>query len=1173
MKRLTMAMLATGALLPACAGMGLEEGFVNPPNSAKPHTWYHMMNGNVTKEGITCDFEAIARVGIGGVQMFDAGCDIPAGPLKFNSDDWFDMFRHAQREAKRLGLEICIPNCSGWSSSGGPWNPPANAMKFTTHTETAVKGPSRFSGKLPRTQHDNGFYADIAVLAYPTPSSGAPLSDLDNKTFRDRGGVARDARPRDAAQLVAKDRVVDLTSRMGADGSLAWDVPEGDWTILRIGYVCNGRHNHPASEKGVGLEVDKLSASAMDYHFGQYVARLCRDLGISAKTDNSTGFNNILVDSYEVGCQNWTQGLDRTFAERMGYSLVPYLPVFAGRVVGSVDESERFLEDFRRVVADLFAENYAGRLTELCHRNGLLCSIEPYGNSMADDLQYGQDVDVPMAEFWSNAGLGDNNCSSVGNSRHAAHLAHVWGRRYAATESFTADPSFGGRWRTTPFSIKSQGDRAYAAGINRIIYHRFTHQPWPGSQYLPGMTMGRWGMHLDRTQTWWELSPAWFSYQARCQWMLQEGVFAADALYWCGEAAPNDGGANIALPAGYNYDICATRAVEMLKVVDGRVVAPGGVSYALLVLPSTDTMSEKALARIGELLDLGAKVCARRRPTRAPGLAGYPQADERVRALAAKVWAKGVMECEPAAALAKLGVRKDFDTDVENCSWIHRRTEGADWYFVATDNAKPVSFEASFRQHGRVPEIWDAVTGTRSAAPVWRVEDGRTVVRFDFEPSGSRFVVFRKPAAGGHVASLAAKVAVRPEPAELARQRHTLAIKKAVYGVLPEFRRPNCFDASPLVKPGRTLQFSNATFGCDPAPQKVKRAEIVFRRGGATQIVFCDENRNFTLPADAELVSAWYGLPEPGWKDTAESLLDITDMMNAAVRDGEIDVMVNNDFTGRDPMPNVRKIYRVTYVYDGVEATRDCKENDRFAIPEGRVVPQPPPEWEWRGGDILSWQPAEFALTRSDGGRTVLKADPAKPVLVTGPWQVAFPAGWDAPASITFPNLIGWDRHADNGVKYFSGTAVYTKRVETGAVPSGARVMLDLGVVKNFAEVKVNGRAFPVLWKPPFRLDVTSALKPGETSFALEVKVTNLWANRLIGDDRLYADDCTWSAASHAGKKEIAIRELPQWVKEGRKSPTGRHTFTTWKHWSKEDELLSSGLLGPVIVRFGEVAR
>ena len=147
----------------------LEDGFKTPPDSAKPHTWFHMMNGNVTKEGITRDFEELAKVGIGGVQMFDAGCAIPSGGLDFNSPEWFDMFKHAAAEAKRLGLEICIPNCSGWSSSGGPWNPPANGMKEVTWRKVEVTGPSKFSAKLDREKNDNGFYKDIGVFAFPRP--------------------------------------------------------------------------------------------------------------------------------------------------------------------------------------------------------------------------------------------------------------------------------------------------------------------------------------------------------------------------------------------------------------------------------------------------------------------------------------------------------------------------------------------------------------------------------------------------------------------------------------------------------------------------------------------------------------------------------------------------------------------------------------------------------------------------------------------------------------------------------------------------------------------------------------------------------------------------------------------------------------------------------------------
>ncbi|MBQ6338282.1 MAG: hypothetical protein IJI36_03970 [Kiritimatiellae bacterium] len=1199
----------------ARADDALARGFVTPPNAAKPHTWYHMMNGNVTKEGITCDFEALAKAGVGGVQMFDAGCAIPQGPLAFNSPAWFDMFRHAASEARRLGLEICIPNCSGWSSSGGPWNMPSNGMKQVVFTETAVKGPVAFRGKLPRTEKDNGFYEDIAVLAFPTPpadrvrfpgvksdisgmtatvSSETPFTaqgisyrlsfkpvrsasanvkvdvsqdgktftrlesfttrlaksrvldlslryrpfekpvtarairftftsthpikveemrpeaklriyEIKSKTFGDRGAIHRDATVATDAQRVRGDGIVDLTSRLSPDGTLAWDAPAGDWTVLRLGYVCNGRCNHPASAHGKGLEVDKLSASAMDYHFGQYVARICRHLGPLAG-DVAGGFNNILVDSYEVGSQNWTQGFAQTFERRAGYPIGKWLPVLAGYVVDSVDASERFLEDFRRVIADLFAENYAGRLAELCHRHGLKLSVEPYGNGPSDDLQYGQDVDIPMAEFWSRAASGDH-FTNTRNAKFAAHLAHVWGRRYAGTESFTAGPDSGGRWQTTPFTIKAQGDRVFAEGINRIIYHRFTHQPWPGNKYLPGMTMGRWGMHLDRTQTWWPLAGDWFRYQARCQWMLQEGTFVADALYFCGEQAPNWGRATddpslreaLRLPPGYDWDICATKAVEMLKVVDGRVVVPGGVSYALLVLPPQETMSERTLATIERLVDAGAKVCGLRKPTRAPGLAGYPAADGRVRARAEKVWAKGVMDCTPAEALAKLGIAPDFTSTEKDpqtgAVYIHRRDAAADWYFVALNNDHSKSFEASFRVTGRQPEIWDAEKGTIADAARWRVEKGRTVVALDFPPSGSAFVVFRRPAAGDPVVKADIRVQRRPEPAGA---RPSITIEKAVYGVLTAAGAP----VDGLVK-------------------------------------------------------------------------DITSVLAARIGAGADSVVINNRLAGKDPAFRHHKVARITYSCDGERKTVTVKEHARFRPVARGLAPDPAPDWEWRGGELFAWQPLAATLTTASGAVRRLAAEPPPPVAVDGAWRVTFPVDWytggTATRAVEFPALASWTAQADPDIRYFSGTATYRKRVPYAASAAGVRTILDLGAVKNFAVVTVNGKTYPVLWRPPYRVDITDALG-GAADLDIEIKVTNLWPNRLIGDDALPAD-CEWKGVVRDGVKEIGIKEIPQWVKEGKRSPTGRHTFTTWRHWAKDEGLLPSGLLGPVALRRAAPAR
>ena len=1126
MKRIMLMFVVCAAVVAVAHSndKALEAGFVRPPDSARPHVYYMIMNGNMSKECITADFEAMAKTGIGGVLVLDVGCFIPAGPVVFASSEWYDIMLHLHKEAKRLGIEVTLPNCAGWSSSGGPWLTAEHAMKTTVVTETHVKGPRRFSGVLLRTKKDNGFYEDIAVLAYPTPAKGASLTDLKAKIGLERKGLKRDteagrgdARPPVAA--IAKDKIVDLTAKMFKDGKLEWDVPAGNWTILRIGYACNGRRNHPASNGGCGFEVDKLSAEAMDVHFEALIGRLCRHLGVSATTDNATGFNAAHIDSYEVNCQNWTQGLDKTFEKRMGYSITPYLPVFAGRIVGSVDETESFLEDFRRLLADLFAENYAGRFTELCHKYGLKSSLEPYGNSNADNLQYGQSIDVSMTEFWSSVLYGDHHVGTMGNTI-AASLAHVWGRRYAAAEAFTAAPQNGGRWLTTPFSIKAQGDRVFAAGVNRIVYHRYACQPWPGNKYLPAMTMGRWGIHLERTQTWWPLASDWFRYQSRCQWMLQEGRVAADVLCWCGEEAPNGSQQNFGVPNGYKHDLCATKVVELLEVRNGKLVVPGGVEYEMLVLPNDDTMSEKMVKRIGELLDAGAKVVARRRPIRAPGCgrAGRPRPADAARPEAApyqtlvdSVWAKGVMECTVAEALTRLEIQPDFTTDGEDVSWIHRTraANDIDWYFVAQDNEIDSRFEASFRISGRQPEIWDAVTGEIRPANVWREENGRTIVSLDFPPSGSAFVVFRKKKEGKHFVKAEVNVAKSAKNAEPSAKKHKLVIKKAEYGLFPGMEVP----------PG--------------------------------------------------------GL-SPKWR------IDVTKEVAAHVKDGEsINLDVGYSLFKRDPAFRFHKITRIEYEYDGVAYTADRGEGARFRVPAS--PPIQPPEWEWRGDEVLAWKPLTAKLHASNGTERTVSANPPNAMVVTGAWDVSFPQGWDAPVQAVFPELVPWNESRDWGIKYFSGTATYRKSVKVGKF---ARIMLDLGEVKNFAEVKVNGKAYPVLWKPPFRVDITDAVKtasvqqqdgracrPATAVLDLEIKVTNLWPNRLIGDEALCKPDCEWVAHPHRGQVEYSIKEIPQWVKEGKPSPTGRRTFTTWRHWTKDDDLLPSGLIGPVIIRYGEIAK
>ena len=1032
-------LLVAAVMVVSIARSGVfEGGFADPPASAKPQTWYHLVNGNVTKEGVTRDFEALAEAGVGGVQMFDAGWGLPEGSLKFNSPEWFDLVRHAAAEAKRLGLELCLPNCSGWSSSGGPWNPASNAMKRLVFSETRIKSGERFRGRLPRTEDDHGFYRDVAVLAFPVPKAnvepiegleftvpvevsgfscrfefpliwqafarldteitrdgvdwekydtreivlstsgrgsrdfryfafprkermrgfrvnatftcrstkdpfpaarlaavrlerGLKLQGLAAKTFEFRTEIEPPVRAADADQVVERKDILDLTGRMGADGSLDWTAPTGfgTWTVLRFGFCANGAVNRPASRFGEGPEVDKLSSAAVEYHFEQYMGRLCRHLGMGLY-GGASGLNGCLVDSYEVGSQNWTDEMEREFVRRNGYSLRERLPIFAGYLVDGSDESEKTLADFRRTVADLFAENYAGTLARKCQEYGLKLSLEPYGSGPFDNLQYGRYADIPMGEFWSRSKK-PGFCGQAGNARFAAYVGHVWGRKVIATESFTANPSDSGCWLTTPALIKSIGDAAYADGVNRIIYHRFVHQPYD-DRYRPGFTLGYWGMHFDRHQTWWKYAKEFTRYQARCQWMLQSGSPRSDVLFWCGAEAPNQGGntdgttdGEYSLPFGWNWDVCETEALKALRVENGKVVTPGGVAYSMLVLPTNGTASVVASASVVRLVGSGAKVVGRDRPI--------------------------------SAALAEHSVEPDVvSLNGPRPKWCHRGNDEGEWYFICRNNDEPEALCLSFRQTGKRPELWDPEKGVVGLVPrLWRDDGRRTTVTIDLDVCGSVFVVFRK------------------HPAGIGSER---------------------------------------------------RAE----------------------------------------------------------------------------------------------------------------------------------QPVSVASS----------------VSACGPWRVTFPVDWYTGGTnvktVVMDELKDWTAIADPDLRYFSGTAVYEGVVSALVPERGKRVYLDLGTVKEFAEVTVNGRSYPPLWKRPYRLDITDAVpqsaSPATARLQLVVKVTNLWPNRLIGDDA-FAADVEWGEEDSVGSP---VKRIPEWVRDGKPSPTGRHTFTTWRFWKADDPLLESGLLGPVRV-------
>lgn len=1009
----------------------LAEGFARPPDEARPWVYWMWMDGNLTREGITADLEAMRAAGLGGVVICEVNVGVPRGPVEFMGPEWRRLFKHVVREAERLGLQVTLNAGPGWTGSGGPWVKPEQSMQHIVAVPVDASGPSHFDAVLPRPKRRpaffgegglpqeirdtmDGFYRDVAVLAFPTPAPGPAIADIDEKAlyvrapYSSQPGV-RPFIPSPAefpalppGSAVDRSRVVDLTALLTADGRLVWDVPPGRWTILRFGRMTTGANTRPAPVPGLGLECDKLDAAAFDAHYDAFVGALLREIG-PRRTDGVAGWTTLHIDSWEMGAQNWTAAFREEFQKRRGYDPLPYLPAVTGRPVDSLEISERFLWDLRQTANELILENHARRLKELGRRDGFRLSIEPYDMTPCADMSFGAVADVPMSEFWLS---GFHTAHSVIQS---AGVAHTNGRRIMAAEAFTSDDREA--WRAHPASMKPLGDWAFAAGVNRIVFHRYQNQA--GLTMKPGMTMGPYGVHWERTQTWWNMAPAYHEYLARCQFMLRQGLPAADVLFLAAEGAPHAFRPPASAlrgdppgPAGPAFDGCPPETFLADAAVEGGwIVFPDGIRYRVLVLPERETMTPALLRKVRDLVRAGATVVGPR-PRKSPSLSGYPECDSEVERLAAEVWG----EC-------------DGESVTENAFGL-----------------------------GRV--VW---VRARMGAPSGPAEEPGAL------PSAS--------AGGSSEGSSAWSVGAPPldEPA----QYGDFAV---VTDVLKKMSVPADFSSE--------------------APLR-----WTHRRDGGTEIYFVANPEDRVLETTASF-------------RVSDKRPELWDPVTGKIRKLA-------GFDQRDERTSLHlrlEPFQSFFIVFRGDAPAAAKT--RPALVE----------------DFPAF--AEMAS-------------------IHGPWEVAFDPAWGGPPLVVFEDLDDWSLRAEEGIRYYSGTAAYRKtfNLPPAALSDGGHLWLDLGTVKNIAAVRLNGRDLGVVWCDPWRVEVTEAVKP--TGNRLEVRVANLWPNRLIGDEREPPD------AEYARNGRLV--RWPDWLLRGEPRPSaGRFTFSTWKHFTADSPLLPSGLLGPV---------
>lgn len=558
----------------------------------------------------------------------------------------------------------------------------------------------------------------------------------------------------DASFAIDPASVLDISGCMAADGTLTWDVPEGTWIVMRTGMTPTGVTNGPATPEATGLEVDKMSRGHVAAHFDAFIGEILRRI---PERDRAT-FKVVVEDSYETGGQNITDGMIELFEQTYGYSMLPYLPVYYGYVVGDQQRSDRFLWDLRRLIADRVAYEYVGGLKQVSNDHGLTTWLECYGHwgFPGEFLQYGGQSDEIGGEYWSSGSLGDIE------NRAASSCGHIYGKRRIWAESNT---SGGPAYSRTPVDMKQRTDRFFTEGINATLLHLYIEQADPDR--YPGINAW-FGNEFDGHNTWYTHMDLFTAYLKRCNYMLQQGLNIADVAYFIGEDAPKmTGEQSPALPAGYQFDYINAEVLTLdANVSRGDIVLPHGTSYRVLVLPPLDNMRPALLAKIRRMVADGAVVLGTP-PHRSPSMQNYPAADAEVEAMARELWG-GCYDRRGSNAygkgrvfngysleelFAEMGIAPDFRAEPgAPLLYNHRSAMGGEIYFVSNQSDRVVDTAPVFRVDKSLrPEFWDATDGSVRALPQFEVTGDGIRVPLHFDALGSGFVVFRKgvPAATG----------------------------------------------------------------------------------------------------------------------------------------------------------------------------------------------------------------------------------------------------------------------------------------------------------------------------------------------------------------------------------------------------------------------------------------
>jgi hypothetical protein len=558
-----------------------------------------------------------------------------------------------------------------------------------------------------------------------------------------------------ASDVVSTADIIDLTDKLNADGTLTWTAPPGEWNVVRFGYSLMGITNHPASPEATGLEVDKLDPVAIKKYFENYLDQYMSATG--GLMGSKGGLQFMVTDSWEAGAQNWTANLPEEFQKRRGYNIIPWLPVLTGQVVKSAVASEQFLFDFRKTLSEMVSEYHYDGLTKILAAHGMKRYSESHesGRAMiADGMEVKRTAAVPMSALWTpNLFINQNDQTShTVDIRESASVAHIYGQNLVAAESLTALGIGGTAWSYYPENLKPSVDLELASGLNRFVIHCSPHQPLDDK--IPGLGLGPFGQWYTRHETWAEQAKVWNDYLSRSSYLLQQGKFVADIVYYYGEdnnITSLFGKKPPVIPEGYNYDYINSDAlVNLLSVNNGMLVTPSGMSYRVLVLDSSAIKMSLPVLRKLSVLVKGGAIVTGVKPISAPG---YSDDQNEFNRLVSEIWSPSnvkVTEGRPVKdVFSTIGLAPDFayskPVSTTKLLYVHRKKDNIDIYWINSRTNKTEDLEATFRVDGKTPELWFAETG-KSEPLSYSIANGFTKVKLHMEPNDAFFIVFKEKA-------------------------------------------------------------------------------------------------------------------------------------------------------------------------------------------------------------------------------------------------------------------------------------------------------------------------------------------------------------------------------------------------------------------------------------------